>query len=386
MHPNIKYELLEFEQLLSTEDQKTSGRETDAILVEIIQKEVERIKQTFIHEVFTFEDERHLERYIQYHQQALIRFMDKIGLVDEKHFSPARQKIFYNGFEELLSFVERHFVKYFDQDAKAPEGYIAIARKDVQVSLKKIQKELTARNTDQRITDLLLRVLKKIIDIHSSQGITYRRVMYAKEVQKELFRVLQGKPEGGNIDEDLRSIMYYLNYNSTKVLTYHAHYISSLLDKAETRAEKIEKLSFALKNINQAQVKPDIRYNHHGAALRDQLNNYITEEIDYQERLQHLTNGPSERLNDNFLHGFKLKFEASVSQVAYLLRIFIETKIILNSNLTQILHFLVRYIVTKRAENISYASFRAKFYSVESGTKESVRNMLAGMIQYIDEN
>lgn len=386
MHPNIKYELLEFEQLLSTEDQKTSGREADAILVDIIQKEVERIKQTFIHEVFTFEDERHLERYIQYHQQALIRFMDKIGLVDEKHFSPARQKIFYNGFEELLSFVERHFVKYFDQDAKAPEGYIAIARKDVQVNLKKIQKELTARNTDQRITDLLLRVLKKIIDIHSSQGITYRRVMYAKEVQKELFRVLQGKPEGGNIDEDLRSIMYYLNYNSTKVLTYHAHYISSLLDKAETRAEKIEKLSFALKNINQAQVKPDIRYNHHGAALRDQLNNYITEEIDYQERLQHLTNGPSERPNDNFLHGFKLKFEASVSQVAYLLRLFIETKIILNSNLTQILHFLVRYIVTKKAENISYASFRAKFYSVESGTKESVRNMLAGMIQYIDEN
>ena len=164
MHPNIKYELLEFEQLLSTEDQKTSGREADAILVDIIQKEVERIKQTFIHEVFTFEDERHLERYIQYHQQALIRFMDKIGHVDEKHFSPARQQIFYNGFEELLSFVERHFVKYFDQDAKAPEGYIAIARKDVQVSLKKIQKELTARNTDQRITDLLLRVLKKIID------------------------------------------------------------------------------------------------------------------------------------------------------------------------------------------------------------------------------
>ena len=178
--------------------------------------------------------------------------------------------------------------------------------------------------------------------------------------------------------------MYYLNYNSVKVLTYHAHYISSLLDQSETRAEKIETLSFVLKKINQSQVKPGIRYNQNGSPLKDQLNIYITEEIDYQERLQQLSNSSSDRSPDSFLPGFKLKFDASVSQLAYLLRIFMETKFIINNNLTQVLHFLVKYVTTKRSEAISYGSFRSKFYSVESGTKESVRNMLVSMIQYID--
>jgi hypothetical protein len=157
------------------------------------------------------------------------------------------------------------------------------------------------------------------------------------------------------------------------------------LDQSETRAEKIEKLSFVLKKINQSQVKPGIRYNQNGSALKDQLNIYITEEIDYQERLQQLSNSAPDRSPDSFLPGFKLKFEASVSQLAYLLRIFMETKIILNNNLSQVLHFLVRFVITKRSETISYGSFRSKFYSVETGTKESVRSMLVTMIQYIDK-
>jgi hypothetical protein len=208
--------------------------------------------------------------------------------------------------------------------------------------------------------------------------------MYAKEVQKELFRLIERESEIQDWDDELRQVMYYLNYNSVKVLTYHAHYISSLLDQSETRAEKIETLSFVLKKINQSQVKPGIRYNQNGSPLKDQLNIYIAEEIDYQERLQQLSNSSSDRSPDSFLPGFKLKFEASVSQLAYLLRIFMETKFIINNNLSQVLHFLVKYVITKRSETISYGSFRSKFYSTEAGTKESVRNMLVSMIQYID--
>jgi len=131
----------------------------------------------------------------------------------------------------------------------------------------------------------LLHILKKVVDSKLDHGITYRKVMYAKEVQKELFRLIERESEIQDCDDELRQIMYYLNYNSVKVLTYHAHYISTLLDQSETRAEKIETLSFVLKKINQSQVKPGIRYNQNGSPLKDQLNIYITEEIDYQERL-----------------------------------------------------------------------------------------------------
>ena len=390
MHPGVRYELLELEKLISSGDQTIPDEKQHSALKETVGSEIERIKQTFVHEVFSFEDERHLERYIQYHQQALIRLMDKAALFIYTE-SPADQKrkkfyeVFYAGFEGLLVFIERHFAKYFDQDAKAPEGYIDMARKDARANIRKIQKAFGAKQTDQRLTDLLLHILKKVVDSKSDQGITYRKVMYAKEVQKELFRLIERESEVQDWDDELRQIMYYLNYNSVKVLTYHAHYISSLLDQSETRAEKIETLSFVLKKINQSQVKPGIRYNQNGSPLKDQLNIYIAEEIDYQERLQQLSNNSCDRSPDSFLPGFKLKFEASVSQLAYLLRIFMETKFIINNNLSQVLHFLVKYVITKRSETISYGSFRSKFYSTEAGTKESVRNMLVTMIQYIDK-
>jgi hypothetical protein len=388
MHPSVRYELQELEKLISSADQTIRGEQQCVSVKEAVKQEVERIKQTFVHEVFSFEDERHLERYIQYHQQALIRLMDKAALfINSENPSDQQRKqfyeLFYPGLEELLLFVERHFTKYFDQDAKAPEGYIAIARKDAKANIKKLQKAFAAKAIDQRLVDLLLHILKKIVDSKPDQGTTYRKVMYAKEVQKELSRLMEGESQILDWDDELRQVMYYMNYNSVKVLTYHAHYISSLLDQAETRAEKIEKLSFVLKKINQAQVKPGIRYHPNGLPLRDQLNNYVTEEIDYQERLQQLTSGAPDNSSDSF-PGFKLKFEASVAQLAYLLRLFMETKVILNNNLSQVLHFLVKYIITKRSETISYGSFRSKFYSVDTGTKESVRSMLVSMIQHID--
>jgi len=291
---------------------------------------------------------------------------------------------FYAGFEELLTFIERHFTKYFDQDAKAPQGYISISKKDTKTNLRKLQKIFASKNADEKIVDLMLHVLRKIIDGNSSSGITYRKVLYCKEVQKELFRLSDKPVSGMELDDELRLSIYYLNYNSTRVLTYHAHYITSLLDKSEFRTEKIEKLSFELKRIIQAQVKPGISYHQNAPSLKSQLTDYINVELEYQERLQRLSNLPSDPPSGNFLDGFKLKFDASVSQLAYLIKILIETKMILNNNLSQLMGFIVRFVTTKKSEAISIGSLRSKFYNVENGTKESVRNILLGMIQYID--
>ena len=383
MLPNIKYELRELERAFSSgpEPEDKSGFWGNKIRLE-----VERIKQTLVQEVFSFEDERHLERYIQYHQQSLIQLMDKCALALNNLVPQGKEfyQIFYSGFEDILTFIERHFTKYFDQDAKAPEGYIAISRKDAKVNLRKIQKLLAAKNADEKLVELVLYILRKIIDGSSSIGITYRKVLYSKEVQKELFKLTEKQIQGKELNEELRQLMYYLNYNSTRVLTYHAHYITSLLDASEFRTEKIEKLSFELKKIIQAQVKPGISYNQNAPTLKSQLTDYINVELEYQERLQHLSNSPTDPPSGNFLDGFKLKLEASVSQLAYLLKILIEMKIILNNNLSQLMAFLVRFIVTKKSENISIGSLRSKFYNVENGTKESVRSILVGMIKYID--
>jgi hypothetical protein len=386
MSSSVRYELRELERAFD------SGPPPDAVKADIwrdqVKSEVDRIKQTLIQEVFSFEDERHLERYIQYHQQALIQLMDKSAmlLTSTGDMGKIFYQIFYNGFDEILSFIERHFTKYFDQDAKAPEGYISLSRKDARLNIRKLQKLMVAKNADQTLVDLVLHILNKIVDGSSAKGITYRKVLYSKEVQKELFKLLDKPVAGKELNEELRQLMYYLNYNSTKVLTYHAHYFNFLLDESEFRNEKIEKLSFELKKIIQAQVKPGISYNQNSPSLKSLLADYINVELEYQERLQQLSNHSTDPPSGNFLDGFKLKFEASVSQLAYILKLLRETKVIVNNNLSQLMAFIVRFVVTKKSDSVSIGSLRSKYYNIEIGTKESVRTMLMTMIQHIDRN
>jgi len=386
MHTKVKYEMEGLEKLISAHQPAFVAKDKVNPIDEINQ-EVERIKQTFVHEVFSFEDEQHLERYIQYHQQALIRLMDEAAQQKELKANAKHKNAYqttYSLLQDLLTFIERHFAKYFDQDAKAPESYIATAKEDAFTKLNELQNGLKERNADPRIVDLMLYAVRKIAD-EGTVRTTYRKVMYAKNIQKELFRLFE-KPETPEIDAELRQLMYYLNYNSIKTFAYHTHYINILLADAETRADKIEKLSFVLKEVNQAQVKPGIRFKQDAPSLKDQLTCYISEEIDYLERVQHLSSNPHERSQDSFLDTFKLKLELSVAQLAYLIKVFIEVKLIQNKSLTELLRFLVKFVVTKRAESISYDSLRAKHYNVERSTKESVKSMLLAMVRYIEKN
>ena len=391
MYPNVKYELQQLERLISEGWEKSGNDSEKAVSLNSIKDEVERIKQTLTHEVFTISDERHLERYIQYHQLALIRLMDKaLGFLKSETTSGSKFKNLFQGFysslEELLSFVEQHFAKYFDQDAKAPESYIAIARADAASNLQILQKSLLAMNADHQLVDTILYPLRRIESRPSPRDNTYRNVMYIKELQRQIFNLIDNCKAELDIDQELRLIAYYLNYNSIKCFTYHTCYITGLLKESDTRAGRIEKLSFVLKTINQVQVKPGISYNSEAASLKEQLTGYVEEEISYLERLQQLATAPFSKVSENPSPAFRLKLEISVAQLAYLIRVFLETNIIQNKNVTELLRFLVTFTVTKRSEGISYDSFRTKYYNVEKGTRDSVRVALQNMIYFIEKH
>jgi hypothetical protein len=333
--------------------------------------------------VFSFSDERHLERYIQNHQQAIIRLMDQLLSSGRDH---AGYKVYYNTLEDLLSFVERHFTKYFDQDLKAPESYILIAQNEFRRSIAMVQEELAKKGVDKLLTEVSLFALQKIIRYGSHSDTTYRKVMYAKQVQKELEQFITKDLDGKDANEELRQVLFYLNFNSIVFFNYYTAYIISLLERVETTAERIEALSLILKKINQVQVKPGIGYKHFSSSLRTQLNDYLAEEIDHQNRLRQLVVSHYATGEESVFRLFKIKLELSVSQFAYLIKILTEIKIIHNKNLAELIRFLTRFFITKRSESISYESFRVRYYNVEHSTKESVKNVLLAIVNYIDKN
>ncbi len=386
MYPKVRYELQAMEQLLEKIVLKNTTLFPLTDIRVAIRNETARTKQAFIFEVFSLSNEHNLTRYIRFHQDALIMLMDKTSSLmqaQEKSQRETNLSLYYASLEELLMLIERHFAKYFDQDVKAPEGYITNMKKEARVMLFRFHRQLAQAHADPHLTDCILHVFKKILQANEKSRITYRNVLYLREVQKELNALLTRPLPIQDIHEELRQIMWYLNYNAAKVFTYYTAYINQQVQTANTPQEKIEQLSFIQKKLNQLRVKPNLQYNPETPSLKSLLNNYLSEELDYLVKVNH---GHKTRLLERPLKGFKLKSQASVSQVAYMLRVLMETNILLNENVSEIMAFVVQVLNTPKSESISYSSIRSKYYDVESGTKESVRKMLLEMVKHIDNH
>jgi hypothetical protein len=394
MNGVIAYELERLDsiiasELLNVQEKAMADSATDTLKKEL-RAEAERIKKRFIHEIFGFQEERQLERYIQLHQQELIRLIDQLISRDRKlnmeggHKSASKELFQFacGVVEELLEFIERHFTRYFDQDAKAPENYIAMAGSDMVKNFAELQDQLKLAEADPFLSDLLLHPVRKFIEAIPSGQVSYRKIIYVKEIHKELARVIQHKTD---VNEEARLALLYLNYNTLKYFRYYVNYINALLKDIDSASGRIEKLSFLLKTINQTQVKPDIGYNRTIRPLKDQVVDWISEEIFYLERI-HQLNEKNRSQSGTLSDDFKLRTEMSVSQLAYLLRIFIEIKIIHNKNISDLIRFFSRSFQTKRLENISYESFRVRYYNTEDSTKRSVRSFLLLMVDHINKN
>lgn len=394
MNAVLKYELEKLEHVITNE--LLAARERNGRIApdqfeaskSILREETDRIKRKFVHEIYVFEDERHLERHIQLHQQELIRLMDQLAKsvdmgTDDRHYHELH-RLACTAVEELLTFIERHLTKYFDQDTKAPESYITLAGSDIVKTFGELQDHLAQLKADTALIDLVLYPMKKFIEIIPSGQITYRRIIYIKEIQKEVQRILNFRKDENDIDDDLRAELLYLNYNTIKYFRYYTNYVVAQLEGADSSAGRIERLSYYLKMINQTQVKPGVGYNRSAHPLKEQLAEWMAEEIYYLEKMHKLNerNAAGTALADDF----KLKTEMSVSQLAYLLRVFIETKIINNKNVSDLIRFFSRFFQTKRIESISYESFRVRYYNTEEGTKRSVRNILLLMVDHINKN
>lgn len=393
MHTPLTYELGKLESVIkallaSNKDTTAMQFEFGADLRHTLRSEADAIKKNLVHEVFNIEDELHLQRYIQFHQQELVRLHD---LVEPHHLLPAGnldssidvedRAATKRTIEELLHFIERHFTRYFNQDAKAPEAYIALTGEALVKAMNEYNDELKKGNVNDRLIALVLAPLRKFIERMGSGKLTYRDIMYVSEVGKELKRRLI--PGNSKLHESIRYTFLYLNYNTIQYFNYYTGYILDQVKTSDNAPEKIEKLSYVLKTINQTQVKPGIAYNSVYPPLKEQLVDWISEEIAYQERTFQLTQKlmPSGSLPGDF----KIQLDMSLSQLAYMLRIFIDMKMIQNKNLSAILRFFSRSYQV-RQQNISYESFRVRYYNPEESVRKSVRSLLLQLVDYINRS
>ena len=168
-------------------------------------------------------------------------------------------------------------------------------------------------------------------------------------------------------------------------MRYYCDHINSSLSSCETLADRIDQLSYFSKIVNQVLQVPNVVYDDMLPSIKTQLLDWIAHELEYyrQKQMWNLSTTTSEPFIKS---DFKLVFDLSVANLAYLFNIFLENNILLNKNTSEVIRFLTKFVKTKKAESVSYESFRIKFYNTESGTKDAVKKTLQSLLSYINKH
>lgn len=363
-----------------------------------IEKEATRIKNTFIEVAFGYQCERQIERYMQLHQRDLIRITD--GLLSYLTNDEARRirdqdknltltnlyKNVYRYLEGLLTYLERHFSRFFDVEATIPNAYRIMAIRDFRERFLHLENALRSRRLSSQLIKIVLLPVKAFLtsgEVENNRNISFMQLMYLKIMLNELENPVFSDGESNDPEVELMYSMIYINFNSYKFFAWCTECIKSEYQQKETLSDQIDNLAWCSKILNQTQQKPSVAYKPERDSLKMALIAWIDEEISFLEKRHQLTlNMPMNKV-EGLTNNFKLSTSLSVAQLAYFIRILLEEKILINRNQREVLKFIAQYTRTKKAENVSAESLRTRYYNVDTSTKEAVKEITIRLLNNI---
>ncbi len=386
----MKYELEKIDTLIekclsldSPEPAKNMMGDVDTLITDV-RNEIKRIKKSFGEQMFNLKNDKQVERYIQRHQTCLIRLCNSIiNHIPPDSFGAKSRSVkiktlpeflfyLYSQLEQVLTYIENYFGKYFNQNEYIPGSYRIIGQMEFR---EKLVSQKLPSDCD------LLKIARYPIDefIYNNKNISFKKLIYLKELYKEIISECSDCRKK-NDDCKLTYNLIYLNFNSFRLFNYLTSIITQDIKKENDIIKKIEKLSFYQKKLNQAQTKPNFAYKTKQESIKERVGNWIYEELAHYEKIHQLSLKFPE---ENILEGqenFKLMTDLSVSQFAYFIRLLIETGVIQNKNQKEVISFFANHLKTKKTDKISISSFHNKYYNIDYNTKEDIRERIIKLL------
>ena len=155
--------------------------------------------------------------------------------------------------------------------------------------------------------------------------------------------------------------------------------IVSKLDLLDNNIHKIDFLYRLLKNYNQKQVRCFIKYKQNLPPLKQQISNWIEEEIEYlTKKIKLEANQIS--ITSNTEAKIKLLSGLSVAQLSYFFGLLMDIGIIKHKNHMDVFRFIADNFRTSNSENLSVDSIKSKFYNIETTTKSIIREKIIQLL------
>lgn len=339
-------------------------------------EEKERIRMHIMDEVFNAHEEKTLELLIEKYQSVFIRLMDQIhkyGQANKKQDEyNALSKALYDRLNELLCFLQMHYTKYFNRFQKVPIIKMEHIKKEIKLKLDPIAAALQGTILNEKLIRLIIQPLEKFI---LSDTITYEESQYMKAIANE-FLTIDTTVQQEDIVINIKKLLTSINFNSPDLTAYFINELDTLISDEESVQEKLRILKYQLKEIKQVIVRQDYALNINHPSLKDQILNWLNEEISFYQTEQAVVIAmPNTNVSDTKIHT-----SLSVPQLALLFRLMKEEQLITNANQSELLKVVSGCFTTVHKESFSYGHLHGKYYKIEAHTKRTVYDMLIRLL------
>ena len=369
--------------------------ESPEVLVEwlcVLQTEEHNIKTKIAEDALKLPNETHIEVFIHNIQRRLTTLADKLYsyqnfnevTFDFSNNDPLSlsklQKYAYQTLEDLIDYLMVHFDRFFLFDEKPPRRRVLIAVLQFTQNINDLQELTNESNV------FLSAIVSTISDsIHNPEKITFRIINYLRKLVQEIQGFNHQSIEN-NLSVYIKYKALYMNFNSVSFAMVITTEYAKEQEILTSPYDKIDKLAWYLKRITQVPVQNKAIYDPNHNSLKEQVSQWILEEMCFLEKRFVLSNIHDHEKNSNATSTFKIPIDMSVPQLAYFLKVLVKSKVIKNVKDKELLKHFANHSKTRGTENISPESLRIKFYDIEDSTKEEVKSIIIRLLNFIQNN
>jgi hypothetical protein len=344
------FNMSHIETLVHAALQQQEGEDT--IVFELIQE-----KQRILEAVERCADEKEVMYYVRNRQYQLVRLID---ITDNEHI--------FRALDELLYFLRRDFERYMDNDCKAPDSYLIIAREAFTEEIAAVNQGIM--NVEQELAAILMKPFHAFL--REGEAFSYYETDYLTRLMEELLPLA----EMSISEEDLHILLLEFDFNDPAYFKYLIETIrESIDDKMSIKAKK-ERVLLLQKDFNQIIVHPDMHLRKQHKTLKELLQSWLSAELEYLEKYETLL--PSGELD--IWKDFKVETTLSVPQLGRLIGLLMQTGIILNTNKTTLANFFAAFFSSIQSDEVNKDYIRNSFYDKSIGLAKSLRDILVKLI------
>ena len=353
--------------------------------IELSSREKENIKGHLLRKAVTVRKKKELELLIQQYQAEIIQLLDIVFTGKVKYGNGPAARLFdsiLEDLEEALFHIERRYEEYFNFQEKVPARFLSVTQSELEERINKLKEFCSTVFENERLIKAVFDPLNRFTRLEGN--VSYRRMMYVKELVSEL-EEWAGEKEGKADQPSFLEVLMYMNFNIGRFVGFMIDEIENAVDCLPESHQKIERLADYLKQCNQAVVKPDVSCRPNALPLKNQIANWIKEELTCLEmKLRRFPTAPVPP-NEGVREEKKLHLDTSVEVLALIVRAAKDSNLILNKELTVTFQTLSKLVRTSNSKAPSANSLLKKSYGGQNRAKKAAIDVLYEMIKHLNK-